>query len=68
MMLIKIKELQFTLAERCMNPCDLCKAAGIQYQTYRRIVNTGKCKAATIGKIAKALGVSARDLVDLEVM
>ena len=67
-MTIKTKELQLSLAERCMNPYDLCKAAGIQYQTYRRIMNTGKCKTATIGKIAKALDMSVKDLVDLEAM
>ena len=67
-MLIKTNELQFALAERCMNPYDLCKAAGIQYQTYRRIISTGKCKMATIGKIAKVLNMSVRDLAELDAM
>ena len=67
-MTIKTKELQLSLAERCMNPYDLCKAAGIQYQTYRRILTNGKCKMATIGKIAKALDMSVKDLMDLDAM
>lgn len=67
-MTIKTKELQLALAERCMNPYDLCKAAGIQYQTCRRIISAGKCKMATIGKIAKALNMSVKDLVDLDAM
>jgi hypothetical protein len=59
-------KLQIALAKACMNPYDLCKAVGFQYQTYRRISSGYSCKPATVGKIAKALDVPVENLIDME--
>lgn len=63
-MKINKTKLLIALANSCMNPYDLCKAVGMQYQSYRRIANGGNCKPATIGKIAKALGVDVTELLE----
>lgn len=63
-MKINKSKLLIALANACMNPYDLCKAVGMQYQNYRRIVNGGNCKPATVGKIAKALNVDVTELLE----
>lgn len=65
-MKINNSKLQIALATACMNPYDLCKEIGIQYQTYRRISTGNNCKPATIGKIAKALNVPVENLINME--
>jgi putative transcriptional regulator len=59
-------KLQIALATACVNPYDLCKETGIQYQTYNRIARGYNCKPATVGRIAKALNVAVCDLLELE--
>lgn len=65
-MVVNNSKLQVALATACMNPYDLCKTVNIQYQTYRRIAGGYNCKPATVGKIAKALGVPVESLIDME--
>lgn len=57
-------KVQVKMAEKCMNPYDLCSAAGISYASYRRIMKVGGCKLATLGKIAKSLGCSVMDIIE----
>lgn len=56
-------KVQLKMAERCMNPYDLCSAAGISYASYRRIMKAGGCKIATLGKIAKALECNVTEII-----
>lgn len=63
-MKIDSSKLLIALATACMNPYDLCKACGFQYQTYRRLVAGKPCKPATVGKVAKALGCEVTDLLE----
>ena len=65
-MIINNSKLQIALATACMNPYDLCKEIGIQYQTYRRVSAGNKCKPATVGKIARALNVPVEQLIETE--
>ncbi len=58
------KKILFFMANACLNVFDLCNAAGITYQTYRRIIKGKPCKPATAGKIAAALGVRVEDLAE----
>lgn len=58
------QKLILAMANSRLNAYGLCAAAGIQYQTYRRIIKGGTCKPATVGSIAKALGVPVEDLLD----
>ncbi len=56
-------KVQLKMAEKCMNPYDLCSAAGISYASYRRIMKAGGCKIATLGKIAKALECNVTEII-----
>nr|DAV00731.1 MAG TPA: Cro/C1-type HTH DNA-binding domain protein [Caudoviricetes sp.] len=56
-------KVQLLMAEKCMNPYDLCGRAEINYQSYQRLMKTENCKIATLGKIAKALEVSVTDIL-----
>ncbi len=57
-------KVQLRMAELCMNPYDLCSAAEISYASYRRIMVKGGCKIATLGRIAKALGVDVTEILE----
>lgn len=57
-------KVQMHMAEKCMNPYDLCSKAGISYPSYRRIMKMGGCKLATLGKIAQALNCSVADIIE----
>lgn len=57
-------KVQLLMAEKCMNPYDLCSKAGISYPSYRRIMKMGGCKLATLGKIAQALNCSVADIIE----
>lgn len=57
-------KVQLFMAKKCMNPYDLCGAANISYASYRRILRQGSCKIATLGKIAKALGVDVTEILE----
>ena len=57
-------KVQTAMARNCMNPYDLCSKAGISYQSYRRIMIKGGCKIATLGRIARALGVDVTDILE----
>ena len=56
------KKTQIAQAYAQMTTGNLCKAAGITEQAYRRAMSTGS-RPATIGKIAAALGVSVADII-----
>ena len=56
-------KVQLKMAEKCMNPYNLCSAAEISYASYRRIMKAGGCKIATLGKIAKALDCNVTEII-----
>lgn len=56
-------KVQLLMAEKCMNPYDLCSKAGISYASYRRIMKQGGCKIATLGKLAQALECKVTDIL-----
>lgn len=58
------EKVQLAMAEKCMNPYDLCSKANISYASYRRIISKGGCKIATIGRIAKALEVPVTSILE----
>jgi hypothetical protein len=60
------QKLTFAMANARLNALGLCEIAGIQYQTYRRIMKGQSCKPATAGNIAKALGVKVEELAEKE--
>lgn len=63
-MKVNFQKLMIAMANCCINPYELCKSTGIQYQTFRRVSSGYRCKPATVGKIAKALNVPVTDIID----
>lgn len=61
---VDAKKVQVVMAKNVMNPYDLCSKAEISYQSYQRIIKSGSCKIATLGKIAAALGVPVTDILE----
>lgn len=59
-------KVQLLMAEKCMNPYDLCSTAGISYASYRRIMKEGGCKIATLGKIARSLNCKVTEIIETE--
>ena len=57
-------KVQLRMAEKCMNPYDLCSKAGISYTTYLKIMKKGGCKIATLGKLAQALECGVLDIIE----
>ncbi len=62
-MYVNKNALNLFMAEKCMNPFEVCRKAEISYETFRKIRNGKKAKPATIGKIASALNVQVEKLM-----
>lgn len=64
-MKLNMKKVLVIMARKCMNDKELLKVSGIPFGTWNQI-KTGKCtpKPATIGKIAKGLGVDPEEIID----
>lgn len=65
-LIVSREKVQIKMAELCMNPYDLCSKANISYYSYQRILKTGTCKLATLGKIAKALNATITEIIKEE--
>ena len=61
-MKIDVQKLDILLAQRCMNARDL--RAGTSPQTLARIRRGGDVLPATLGRIAKTLGVDPVELIE----
>lgn len=59
-------KLTLAMARRCWNPQDLAKAAEMPPQTVNRVLLGRGVRPATLGKIAKALGVDPADIIKKE--
>lgn len=64
MLIVSAKKVHLKMAERCMDPYDICNKAKISYQAYQRIIKTGNCRLSTLGKIANALDVPVTDIIE----
>lgn len=64
-MKISIRKIMLIMARNCINDSEMLKKAGVPFGTWYQIKN-GKCtpKPATIGKIAKALGVDVTEILE----
>ncbi len=62
-LVVSTQKVHLLMAERCMNPYDVCSKAEISYPSYQRIIKTGNCKLSTLGKIAKALNVPVTAII-----
>lgn len=58
-----LKKMELAMARACMNIPDIAKASGIPVQTINNLRKRNSVRPATLGKIAKALGVDPADLI-----
>lgn len=63
-LVLSANKVHLIMAERCMNPYDLCSKAELSYTAYQRFIKTGGCKLSTLGKIAKALNVPVIEIIE----
>ena len=61
-----INKLRLEMARACMNPQDLAKAAEMPPQTVNGVLRGRGVRPATLGRIAKALGVDPAEIVKEE--
>lgn len=62
-MTVDKSKLTLAMARRCWNPQGLAKAAEMPPQTVNRVLLGRGVRPATLGKIAKALGVDPAELI-----
>ena len=60
------KKLELEMARACMNPGDLAKAAGVPRTTLNNFLRGNNPRPATLGRVAKALGVDPSELIAKE--
>lgn len=59
-------KLRLAMARACMNPQDLAKAAEMPPQTVNGVLRGRSVRPATLGRIAKALGVDVAEFLEEE--
>lgn len=62
MYVVKEKVL-LAMARACLNAQDLAEAAGLPAQTINAVIRGRNVRPATLGRIAKALGVDPADIL-----
>lgn len=61
------KKLELAMARACMESADLPAAAGLPRPTVQNAIEGKSVRPATLGRIAKALGVDPAELLSEEV-
>lgn len=59
-------KLELAMARACLNPQDLAKVSEIPPQTVNGVLRGRSARPATIGRIAKALGVDVTEIIKEE--
>ena len=59
-------KLRLAMARACINPQDLAKAAEMPPQTVNGVLRGRSVRPATLGRIAKALGVDPTEILEKE--
>lgn len=59
-------KLTLAMSRALMNPQDLAKAAGLPPQTVNGVIRGRGVRPATLGKVAKALGVDPSEIIEQE--
>lgn len=65
-MRINARKLELAMAKALMNPKEVSEKAGISYPALKRAWSQRDVKTATIGRIARALGVDVSELIETE--
>ncbi len=58
------KKLEKAMAQSCMNTKDLQKVADIPRPTLNNVISGRNVRPGTIGRVAKALGVSVETILE----
>ena len=58
------EKYELACARACMNVPEIAKRAGLSGNTVRTVARRNSASPATIGKIARALGVDVLDILD----
>lgn len=58
------QKLTLTMARACVNTADLQKATGMPMPTVKNVMTGRSVLPATIGKVAKALGVDVTEILE----
>lgn len=58
------KKLENAMAQSCMNTKDLQKAADIPRPTLNNVISGRNVRPGTIGRVARALGVSVETILE----
>lgn len=65
-MTLNAKKLYEAMARACLNPSVLCEKSHVSRNTFKLMVQGKKVRPATIGRIAKALGVDVKEILSEE--
>lgn len=58
------KKLELAMARACMDSADLPAAAGLPRPTVQNVIVGKSVRPATLGRVAKALGVDPAELME----
>ena len=65
-MRVNKSKLELAMSRACMNGKDAADAAQIPRATFNNAITGRSIRPATLGKIARALGVDVEELIDRE--
>lgn len=65
-MKVNRKKLHIAMANACMTTADLQKASAMPRPTVDKVICGRSVKPATLGRIAKALGISVEEIMEEE--
>lgn len=65
-MKVNRKKLELAMARACMTSAELPAAAGMPRPTVQNAITGRRVRPATVGKIAKALGVDPAEIIEME--
>lgn len=58
------EKLSMAMARACMNPRDVAAAAGLPAQTVNGLIRGRNVRPATIGRVARAVGVDVTEIIE----
>ena len=60
------KKLELAMARACMNTGDLVKTSAMPRPTVNKVITGRNVSPATLGRVARALGVDVTDIIEVE--
>lgn len=60
------RKLELAMARACLEPNDLAKRAAMPRPTLNKVLSGLRVRPATLGKVAKALGVDVSEIIESE--